>query len=75
MSATTPDDLSIDGEVFRVIRNAEEQCSLWPAGQLIPAGWSSVHGPASREDCTQWVDTHWQDLRPRSLRDRMADPT
>ncbi len=71
MSQLPPDDLSIDGEVFRVIRNAEEQCSLWPAGQPVPAGWENVFGPGPREECLQWIDAHWRDLRPRSLRERM----
>jgi len=31
-----------------------------------------VFGPASRQEALDYVDTHWTDLRPKSLRDAMA---
>jgi MbtH protein len=67
-----PDDITIDGEVLRVLVNDEEQHSLWPAGKEIPAGWRSVHGPGSKDDCLAYVEEHWTDLRPKSLRDAMG---
>lgn len=67
------DDITIDGEVFRVLVNDEEQHSLWPAGKEIPAGWRSVHGPAGKADCLAYVEEHWTDLRPKSLREAMGD--
>jgi uncharacterized protein YbdZ (MbtH family) len=46
MTAETPrpDDITIDGDVFRVLVNHEDQHSLWPAARAIPGGWTSV-GP------------------------------
>ncbi len=72
MSDPALDDLTIDGDVFRVLRNAEEQHSLWPAGKPVPAGWESVHGPTDKAACLAWIDAHWTDLRPKSLRDAIA---
>ncbi|ETW23972.1 protein mbtH [Mycobacterium gastri 'Wayne'] len=49
--------------------NDEEQHSLWPAFAEIPAGWRKVYGEAGRADCLQYVEEHWTDMRPRSLRE------
>ncbi|OLF19034.1 MbtH family protein [Actinophytocola xanthii] len=57
---------------FHVLVNDEEQHSLWPSFAQVPAGWRSVHGPAGRESCLAYVEEHWTDLRPRSLRERMS---
>ncbi|KUO05287.1 MbtH family protein [Streptomyces sp. NPDC008086] len=60
-----------DSGVFRVLVNDEGQHSLWPDFAPIPAGWSSVHGPAAREACLEYVERHWTDMRPRSLAEAM----
>ncbi len=66
------DDQTIDGDVMVVLINAEGQHSLWPAAGETPAGWTRAHGPASRADCLAYVETHWTDMRPASLREAMA---
>ncbi|MGW3335425.1 MbtH family protein [Streptomyces rubiginosohelvolus] len=60
-----------DGRFF-VLVNEEEQHSLWPAFAEIPAGWRTVFGEAGRQECLDYVEKHWTDLRPRSLREAMA---
>jgi uncharacterized protein YbdZ (MbtH family) len=67
-----PDDLTIDGDVMVVLINAEEQYSLWPAATPPPAGWTCVLPPASRAECLAFVEAHWTDMRPASLREAMA---
>ncbi|SMF36054.1 MbtH protein [Tistlia consotensis] len=66
------DDITIDGEVFVVLINDEEQYSLWPAGKEVPAGWQRVHGPAAKPECLAYVEEHWTDMRPKSLREAMG---
>lgn len=56
---------------FEVLRNDEEQYSLWPAGLQVPAGWHKVGKDGSREECSAFVDEVWTDMRPRSLREQM----
>lgn len=56
---------------FLVLVNDEDQHSLWPAFAEVPAGWARVFGEGSREACLAYVEEHWTDLRPRSLRERM----
>ncbi|WP_439658394.1 MbtH family protein [Lentzea sp. HUAS TT2] len=57
---------------YQVLINDEEQYSLWPADQDIPAGWRSTGTEGSKEHCVSYVDEVWTDMRPRSLRERMA---
>jgi MbtH protein len=57
---------------FHVLVNDEEQHSLWPVFKDVPSGWRIVFGPAARQEALNYVDTHWTDLRPKSLRDAMA---
>jgi uncharacterized protein YbdZ (MbtH family) len=56
---------------FLVLVNDEDQHSLWPAFAEVPAGWRRVFGEDTRDACLAYVEEHWTDLRPRSLRERM----
>ncbi|GAA3720862.1 MbtH protein [Spinactinospora alkalitolerans] len=58
---------------FLVLVNAEEQHSLWPEFAAVPEGWTAVHGPVPRDEALEYVNAHWTDLRPRSLRVAMGE--
>jgi MbtH protein len=60
---------------YLVLVNHEDQYSLWPIFADIPAGWNKAHGPASRQSCLDYIETHWTDMRPRSLIDAMDKST
>jgi uncharacterized protein YbdZ (MbtH family)/predicted MFS family arabinose efflux permease len=64
-------DMDDDNARYEVLRNDEEQYSLWLAGHDVPAGWHRVGKEGSKEECTAYVDEVWTDMRPRSLRERM----
>lgn len=53
--------------LYLVLRNDELQYSLWPSTSAVPAGWDVQHGPAARAACIEHIETHWTDMRPRSL--------
>ncbi|WP_343715153.1 MbtH family NRPS accessory protein [Inquilinus sp.] len=55
---------------FHVLVNGEGQHSLWPAFIPVPAGWTAVLRDAARPDCQHHIDSHWTDLRPKSLAGR-----
>ncbi|MFJ6983748.1 MULTISPECIES: MbtH family protein [unclassified Streptomyces] len=57
--------------VYLVLVNDENQHSLWPDFVAVPSGWRAVHGPDSRPSCLEYVETHWTDMRPRSLAEAM----
>ncbi|AQA05524.1 MbtH family protein [Mycobacterium sp. MS1601] len=66
-----------DGRFF-VLVNDEEQHSLWPTFAEVPAGWSVVFGDpdgCDRESALRYVDENWTDMRPLSLRQKMASDT
>ncbi len=60
-----------DNARYVVLRNDEEQYSLWLASHTAPAGWHQVGQEGSKEECSSYVDEVWTDMRPRSLRERM----
>ncbi|BBX58454.1 MbtH-like protein [Mycobacterium shottsii] len=57
---------------FLVLVNHEEQHSLWPTFADVPAGWRVVHGEGTRAECLDYIEQNWPDIRPKSLRDRLA---
>lgn len=68
------DALSIDGDVFRVVVNDEDQYALWPADKPVPQGWRDAGKVGNKEECLQFVQENWTDMRPRSLREAMDRP-
>jgi len=61
-----------DSGSFFVLVNDEEQHSLWPAFADVPAGWQVVYGEADRAACLDYIEQNWPDIRPKSLRERLA---
>jgi uncharacterized protein YbdZ (MbtH family) len=61
-----------DNGSFFVLVNDEEQHSLWPTFADVPAGWRVVYGEADRAACLDYIEQNWPDIRPKSLRDRLA---
>ncbi|KOU37874.1 MbtH family protein [Streptomyces sp. NPDC002039] len=58
---------------FLVLVNDEEQHSLWPSFAAVPDGWRVVFGEEGRQECEAYVEANWSDMRPRSLREAMAN--
>jgi MbtH protein len=52
---------------YFVLINAEGQHSLWPVFSPVPDGWETVFGAAGRQDCLDYVEKNWCDMRPESL--------
>ncbi|WP_432252259.1 MbtH family protein [Streptomyces sp. HNM1019] len=52
---------------YLVLVNEEGQHSLWPAFAEVPAGWTVTHGEDGRQECLDYVNEHWTDMRPASL--------
>ncbi|WP_406421808.1 MbtH family NRPS accessory protein [Streptomyces sp. NBC_00873] len=57
---------------WRVVLNDEEQYSIWRNDRELPAGWRAEGTAGSREQCLARIQEVWTDLRPASLRRRMA---
>jgi MbtH protein len=53
---------------YLVLVNDEDQHSLWPSFVTVPDGWTAIFGEDTRDACLTFVEDHWRDLRPKSLR-------
>lgn len=64
-----------DGRDYVVVVNDEEQYSIWWADRALPSGWRAEGKNGSRADCLAHIELIWTDMRPLSLRGRMAEKT
>lgn len=58
---------------FIVVRNHEDQYSIWPGDRELPAGWTATGTRGPKAECLAAIEAEWTDMRPLSLRERM-DP-
>jgi len=58
---------------YLVVVNGESQHALWPAFAGVPAGWTLALPASSRQECLDYVERHWTDMRPASLIKAMAE--
>jgi MbtH protein len=56
---------------FLVLVNDEGQYSLWPSFREVPAGWTAVGPHGQRQECLDWIEKTWTDMRPKSLIEAM----
>jgi len=62
-----------DNTVYKVVVNHEEQYSIWPAERENPLGWKDAGKSGPKADCLAYIKEVWTDMRPLSLRKRMAE--
>lgn len=62
-----------DKTVFKVVINHEEQYSIWPAQRKAPNGWREVGKQGSKQECLDYIEEVWTDMRPLSLRKWMEE--
>lgn len=62
-----------DTTTYEVVMNDEEQYSIWPADRELPLGWTAVGTPGLKPQVLAWIEEVWTDMRPKSLRDKMAE--
>ena len=58
---------------YIVVINHEEQYSIWPEYREIPAGWRSMGVSGGEQECLDYIEKNWTDMRPLSLRKFMQD--
>ncbi|MFB7126382.1 MbtH family protein [Kitasatospora sp. NPDC056273] len=62
-----------NAQEYLVVLNDEEQYSIWRAERELPAGWRAEGTRGTKEECLSHIGTVWTDMRPLSLRQRMAE--
>ena len=70
--STAPGQTEDSNELYLVVRNHEEQYSIWRDSRPVPDGWEVVGVPAPKARCLERIGQLWTDMRPASLRRRMA---
>lgn len=63
-------DTQEDLDLYCVVRNHEDQYSIWQSDRGVPAGWELVGEPDTRAACLHRIESLWTDMRPLSLRTR-----
>ncbi|MGW9210556.1 MbtH family protein [Embleya sp. NPDC055664] len=61
-----------DDRVYNVVVNDEEQYSIWFADRALPDGWRAEGTTGTRQECLDHIERVWTDMRPRSVRERLA---
>ena len=58
--------------IYTVVINHEEQYSIWPADRENPLGWRDAGKSGPKSECLAYIKEVWTDMRPLSLRKKMA---
>lgn len=69
----TTHDEQEDARTYKVVVNHEEQYSIWLAGRENPSGWFDAGKRGTRTECLAYIKEIWTDMRPLSLRKKMAE--
>ena len=62
-----------DRTIYKVVVNVEEQYSIWPVEREVPLGWRDAGKTGTKEECLAYIKEVWTDMRPLSLRKKMAE--
>ena len=62
-----------DTTTYKVVINHEEQYSIWPADRENALGWNDVGKSGSKQECLDYIEEVWTDMRPLSLRKQMEE--
>jgi len=57
-----------DNMIYKVVMNAEEQYSIWPADRENALGWNDAGKTGTKQECLDYIQEVWTDMRPLSLR-------
>jgi len=58
---------------YVVLVNDEGQHSLWPVLADAPDGWRVIFGEAVRQECLDFIEESWCDMRPKRLIEAMEE--
>jgi MbtH protein len=61
-----------DTQTYKVVVNHEEQYSIWPHDKELPLGWNDAGKAGAKAECLAYIKEVWTDMRPLSLRKKMA---
>lgn len=53
---------------YLVVKNDEEQFSIWPKEQALPLGWLATGFSGKKTECLAHIREIWTDQTPKSQR-------
>lgn len=62
-----------DTQHYKVVINHEEQYSIWPEERENALGWTDEGFRGDKQACLNHIEEVWTDMRPLSLRQKMAE--
>lgn len=62
--------MSKDEKEYFVVQNKEGQFSIWPSEKELPLGWNKEEVNGSKEECLNYIEKIWTDMRPLSIREK-----
>jgi uncharacterized protein YbdZ (MbtH family) len=62
-----------DTTVYKVVKNHEDQYSIWADYKEMPQGWTHDGYTGPKSECLAHIKEVWTDMRPRSLRIKMEE--
>ncbi|MBV9106730.1 MAG: MbtH family NRPS accessory protein [Verrucomicrobia bacterium] len=62
-----------DQIAYKVVINQEEQYSIWPADRANASGWRDAGKRGQKQECLDYINEVWTDMRPLSLRKQMDE--
>ena len=57
---------------YKVVVNHEEQYSIWRVDQPNPTGWYDAGKQGTQDECLDYIESVWVDMRPLSVRKHLA---
>ncbi|MCP5311419.1 MAG: MbtH family protein [Zoogloeaceae bacterium] len=67
------EEADADTRDYKVVVNHEEQYSIWLAHRPNAPGWEDAMKTGTREECLEYIERVWTDMRPLSLRRAMEE--
>src|SRR4051794_3945363 len=58
--------------LYNVVIDIEERFSIWPKEQRIPPYWKGEGFNGTKQECLDYIQRVWTDMRPLSLKKEMA---
>lgn len=62
-----------DNQIYIVVVNSAEQYSIWPADRELLLGWNAAGKKGTKQECLDYIEEVWTDMRPLSLRKKMEE--
>ena len=48
---------------YRVVKNHEDQYSIWPTEKKLPNGWNALDQVGTTDECLIFIDKHSQETQ------------